>query len=125
MRTTRFVGFAFVNQLLLRQAAKEAFVNARYACQRIRKSMLRKSALVRGPFRTGDLVCFAKDCSKLFDFQNEGHSPGDHKQKPIGPVQLQSHAADFGLHSTSGVRHAFVPAEARLGQQQVEAQLSA
>ena len=66
----------FMLQLLIRQAAKEAFVQVD-SSQRIRKAMLRKSAPVRGPYRTGDLVCFSKQ-GKWFGparvLTNEGKS---------------------------------------------------
>ena len=49
----------FMMQLLIRQTAKEAFMQAD-SSQKIRKAMLRKAVPVRGPYRTGDLVCFSK-----------------------------------------------------------------
>ena len=49
----------FMMQLLIRQVAKESFMQAD-SSQKIRKAMLRKAVPVRGPYRTGDLVCFSK-----------------------------------------------------------------
>ena len=50
---------SFMKQLLIRQSAKEAFMQVDTS-QRIRKALLRKSVPMRGPYRTGDLVCFSK-----------------------------------------------------------------
>ena len=50
---------SFMIQLLIRQAAKEAYVQVE-SSQKIRKAMLRKSTPIRGPYRTGDLICFSK-----------------------------------------------------------------
>ena len=50
---------AFMKQLLVRQWAKEAFIQVDTS-QKIRKAMLRRTTPMRGPYRTGDLVCFAK-----------------------------------------------------------------
>ena len=49
----------FQRQLLMRQFAKEAYMKAN-ASMKIRKSMLRKSVPLRGPYRPGDLVAFKK-----------------------------------------------------------------
>ena len=49
----------FMKQLLIRQSAKEAFMQVDTS-QKIRKALLRKSVPMRGPYRTGDLVCFSK-----------------------------------------------------------------
>ena len=49
----------FMMQLLMRQTAKEMFMQVD-ASQRIRKALLRKAVPIRGPYRTGDLVCFSK-----------------------------------------------------------------
>ena len=49
----------FQKQLLMRQFAKQAFMEID-ASQRIRKTMLRKSVPMRGPYRPGDLVSFLK-----------------------------------------------------------------
>ena len=46
---------SFMKQLLIRQSAKEAFMQVDTS-QRIRKALLRKSVPMRGPYRTGDLV---------------------------------------------------------------------
>lgn len=50
---------AFMKQLLVRQWAKEAFIQIDTS-QRIRKAMLRRTTPLRGPYRTGDLICFSK-----------------------------------------------------------------
>ena len=50
---------AFMKQLLVRQWAKEAFVQVDTS-QKIRKAMLRRTTPLRGPYRTGDLICFSK-----------------------------------------------------------------
>ena len=50
---------AFMKQLLIRQSAKEAYMQVDTS-QRIRKALLRKSVPMRGPYRSGDLVCFSK-----------------------------------------------------------------
>ena len=50
---------AFMKQLLVRQWAKEAFVQVDTS-QKIRKAMLRRTTPMRGPYRTGDLICFSK-----------------------------------------------------------------
>ena len=49
----------FMLQLLIRQSAKEAFMQVD-SSMRIRKAMLRKTTPLRGPYRAGDLVCFLK-----------------------------------------------------------------
>ena len=49
----------FARQLLIRQWAKEAFMQAD-SSQRIRRALLRKSKPMRGPYRAGDLVSFNK-----------------------------------------------------------------
>lgn len=49
----------FMLQLLMRQTAKEMFAQVD-SSQRIRKALLRKAVPIRGPYRTGDLVCFSK-----------------------------------------------------------------
>ena len=49
----------FMMQLLMRQTAKEIFMQVD-SSQRIRKAMLRKAVPLRGPYRTGDLVRFSK-----------------------------------------------------------------
>jgi hypothetical protein len=49
----------FQKQLLLRQFAKQAYMEAD-SCQKIRKSLLRKSVPMRGPYQPGDLVSFLK-----------------------------------------------------------------
>ena len=49
----------FMLQLLLRQTAKESFLQVDN-CQKIRKSLLRRSVPMRGPYHPGDLVCFSK-----------------------------------------------------------------
>eukprot|EP00435_Cladocopium_sp_Y103_P032824 s1828_g8.t1 len=50
---------AFMRQLLIRQCAKKAFVQVDTS-MRIRKAMLRRATPLRGPFRTGDLVCISR-----------------------------------------------------------------
>ena len=49
----------FQRQLLMRQYAKEAYAKAD-ASNKIRKSMLRKSRPMRGPYQVGDLISFFK-----------------------------------------------------------------
>ena len=49
----------FMMQLLLRQAAKEAYVYAD-SSQRLRKAMLRKSVPMRGPYLVGNMVSFLR-----------------------------------------------------------------
>ena len=49
----------FMLQLLMRQTAKEMYMQVD-ASQRNRKALLRKAVPIRGPYRTGDLVCFSK-----------------------------------------------------------------
>ena len=48
---------SFMIQLLIRQAAKEAFMQVD-SSQKIRKAMLRKAAPIRGPYRIGNMVNF-------------------------------------------------------------------
>ena len=50
----------FMMQLLMRQTAKEMYMQVD-SSQRIRKALLRKSVPMRGPYHTGDLVCFSKN----------------------------------------------------------------
>ena len=50
----------FMMQLLMRQTAKEMCMQVD-SSQRIRKALLRKSVSMRGPYHTGDLVCFSKN----------------------------------------------------------------
>ena len=47
----------FMLQLLMRQAAKEAFVHVD-SCNKVRKALLRKSVPMRGPYRVGNLLNF-------------------------------------------------------------------
>ena len=49
----------YAKQLLIRQWAKEAYIRMDTS-QRVRRALLRKSVPMRGPFKTGDLVCFNK-----------------------------------------------------------------
>ena len=49
----------FMRQLLIRQCAKEAFIHVDTS-MKIRKAMLRRATTLRGPYRTGDLVCFSR-----------------------------------------------------------------
>ncbi len=49
----------FMLQLLVRQCAKEAFIQVDTS-QRLRRAMLRTAVPMRGPYRPGDLVCFSK-----------------------------------------------------------------
>ena len=48
---------AFARQMAIRASARESFAQLDSA-QRIRSAMLRKTTATRGPFHTGDLVCF-------------------------------------------------------------------
>ena len=50
---------SFMIQLLIRQAAKEAFMQVD-SSQKIRKAMLRKAAPIRGPYRVGNMVNFER-----------------------------------------------------------------
>ena len=50
---------SFMIQLLIRQAAKEAFMQVD-SSQKIRKAMLRKAAPIRGPDRIGNMVNFER-----------------------------------------------------------------
>eukprot|EP00435_Cladocopium_sp_Y103_P066563 s466_g28.t2 len=50
---------SFMIQLLIRQAAKEAYMQVD-SCQKIRKAMLRKAAPIRGPYRIGNMVNFER-----------------------------------------------------------------
>ena len=50
---------SFMIQLLIRQAAKEAFMQVD-SSQKIRKAMLRKAAPLRGPYRIGNMVNFER-----------------------------------------------------------------
>ena len=50
---------SFMMQLLIRQAAKEAFIQVD-SCNKIRKAMLRKAVPVRGPYRVGNIVNFER-----------------------------------------------------------------
>lgn len=50
---------SFMTQLLIRQAAKEAFMQVD-SSQKIRKAMLRKAAPLRGPYRIGNMVNFER-----------------------------------------------------------------
>ena len=49
----------FMLQLLMRQTAKEMYTQVD-SSQRIRRALLRKAVPIRGPYHTGDLVCFSK-----------------------------------------------------------------
>eukprot|EP00435_Cladocopium_sp_Y103_P018811 s2728_g4.t1 len=50
---------SFMIQLLIRQAAKEAFIQVD-SCNKIRKAMLRKAVPIRGPYRVGNMVNFER-----------------------------------------------------------------
>ena len=47
----------FMRKLLMRQAAKEAFLDVD-SCNKVRKALLRKSVPMRGPYRVGNLLNF-------------------------------------------------------------------
>jgi hypothetical protein len=47
----------FMLQLLMRQAAEEAFVHVD-SCNKVRKALLSKSVPMRGPYRVGNLLSF-------------------------------------------------------------------
>ena len=72
------IGFQdiFQKQLMMRQIAKESYMRVD-ASQKIRKSMLRKSQPLRGPYNVGDLVSFNKK-DRWFGpariLAHEGHS---------------------------------------------------
>ena len=68
----------FQKQLLMRQFVKEAYMKAD-ASMKIRKSMLRKSVPLRGPYSVGDLVSFQK------------------KGKWFGPARILAHEGRSSL----------------------------
>ena len=50
----------FMLQLLIRQIAKESFIQTDTS-QRLRRALLRKSTPLRGPYNPGDMVCFSRN----------------------------------------------------------------
>ena len=83
---------SFSRQVVIRGAAREAFASVD-SSQRIRAAMLRKSTPIRGPFASGDLICFQR-------------RPGRGKQmKWFGPARVVGQEG----RSTLWVIHAGVP----------------
>ena len=73
----------FMMQLLIRQSAKEAYMQVD-ASMKIRKAMLRKTTPLRGPYRPGDLVCFRR------------------KERWFGPARVLAHEGKSSLWLVHG-----------------------